>query len=57
MVGGITPQTPGKGVPGDNTVQAKYRSAGKNTLYFLSPDTPNIYLLDFSARKFVKKKL
>ena len=43
--------------PAANTVQGKYASAGKNTLYFLVPDTPNLYLLDFKQRKFIKKKL
>ena len=41
--------------PDPKTVQGKYASAGKNTLYFLSPDTPNLYLLDFKQRKFIKK--
>ena len=33
--------------PDMNTIQGKYSSAGKNTLYYLVPDTPNLYLLDF----------
>lgn len=36
---------------------ARYKSAGKNTLYFLVPESPTIYLLDFKQRKFIKKKL
>ena len=43
--------------PAMSTIQGKYSSAGKNTLYFLVPDTPNLYLLDFKQRKFIKKKL
>jgi len=43
--------------PDPKTIQGKYASAGKNTLYFLAPDTPNLYLLDFKQRKFIKKQL
>ena len=43
--------------PDMNTIQGKYSSAGKCTLYYLVPDTPNLYLLDFKQRKFIKKKM
>ena len=43
--------------PDMNSIQGKYSSAGKNTLYYLVPDSPNLYLLDFKQRKFIKKKL
>ena len=43
--------------PDMNTIQGKYSSAGKNTLYYLVPDTCNLYLLDFKQRKFIKKNM
>ena len=40
-----------------NSIQAKYRSANQNTLYYLVPDSHSLYLLDFEKRKFNKMKL
>lgn len=42
---------------GGNTVQARYSHVGKNTLYYLAPDTHSLFLLDFKIQKFVKRSL
>jgi len=41
----------------NSSVQSRYRSAGQNTLYYLVPDSNTIHLLDFTQRKFIKKRL
>ena len=45
-----------KGAMGPSLIE-RYRHKGLNTLYYLRPASPNVYLLDFKNQSFSKERL
>ena len=35
----------------------KYRHSNKDTLFYLKPDSTDIYLMDFKVNKFIKEQI